>query len=384
MPRVTAVDGADTGSGPDERSGRTSGSAISLAVGELARGRLGRDAAAELAGMSSAEFDAVLAATDLRRDGGGDAIKPTISAVLPVFNEQENLLPLYERLAPALRAVGPYEIVFVDDGSSDRSPATILELRDRDPAVKLVQLTRNFGHQAALWAGVEHARGDAVVLMDSDLQDPPEVIHEFVQAWRAGHEVAYAVRQRRKESAVKRAGYYVFYRTFRALADVQMPVDSGDFCLMDRKVVDALKELPERGRFLRGLRSWVGYRQVGVPYERPARFAGDAKYTMRRLVRLAMDGLLSFSSFPLRLASYLGLLTAGAGVLYLLVAVAARLYAGEVPQGWTSIVAIVLILGGIQLLVTGVLGAYLARVYEETKDRPTYMVRDVHGLEPTR
>ncbi len=354
-------------------------SRLSLALGEFARGRLDEGAAAQLADMAPDHFRAFVAIAGLPQPAAEEP--PVISAVLPVFNERDNLHPLYERLAPVLERVGPYEIVFVDDGSSDDSAAIVLELRAKNPAVKLVQLTRNFGHQAALWAGVEHARGSAVVLMDSDLQDPPELVDDFVRAWRDGNEVAYAVRMQRKESPVKRAGYFLFYRGFRALAEVNMPVDSGDFCLMDRRVVDALKVLPERNRFLRGLRSWVGYRQIGITYERPARFAGDAKYTMRRLVRLAMDGLLSFSSFPLRLASYLGFLTAGAGVIYLMVAVVARLFAGRVPQGWTSLVAIVLIVGGIQLLVTGVLGAYLARVYDETKERPTYLVRTVHGLD---
>jgi dolichol-phosphate mannosyltransferase len=215
--------------------------------------------------------------------------------------------------------------------------------------------------------------------MDADLQDPPELLPTLVAKWREGNDVVFAVRRKRKEGRLKRAGYFLFYRLLRRLSEVDLPVDSGDFCLMDRKVVDALKSLPESNRFLRGLRGWVGFRQVGVEYDRPARLRGESKYTLRKLVRLAVDGLLAFSSVPLRLASVLGFLTTIAAVLYLLVAIAAKVFGGTVPAGWTSIIFVQLILGGVQLLMIGVVGEYLASTYQEAKRRPTYVVRAVHA-----
>lgn len=302
---------------------------------------------------------------------------PELSVVIPVYNEEENVGPLLERLTAVLDDLTDrWEVLFVDDGSRDRSVALIRAARDDEPRVKLIRLSRNFGHQAALNAGIDHATGEAVILMDADLQDPPEVLPDLVQAWRDGAEVAYGIRRRREGNVVKRAGYRVFYRLYRRLADIDVPLDSGDFCLMDRVVVDALVALPESQRFLRGLRSWVGFEQVGVPYDRPERHAGEPKYSFTGLIKLAVDGLLSFSAIPLRMASLLGLVTAFAGVVYIMFALAARLRTGDIPEGWTSTIAIVLVLGGVQLLMIGVLGEYLARVYAETKGRPSYIVRE--------
>lgn len=302
---------------------------------------------------------------------------PELSVVIPVYNEEENLEVLQQRLAAVLDDLTDrWEVVYVDDGSRDRSVAMIKAHHAADPRVKLIRLSRNFGHQAALNAGLDHARGDAVIMMDADLQDPPEVLPRFVAAWRDGAEVAYGIREHRQGNVAKRAGYRTFYRLYRRLADIDVPLDAGDFCLMDRVVVDAVVALPESQRFLRGLRSWVGFEQVGVAYDRPDRHAGEPKYSVTGLIRLAVDGLLSFSATPLRMSSLLGLATAAAGVLYILFALAARLRTGDIPEGWTSTVAIILVLGGVQLLMIGIVGEYLARVYAETKARPSYIVRE--------
>ena len=233
----------------------------------------------------------------------------TLSVVLPVHK-------LYQRLNEVLSAIESYEIIFVNDGSSDRSAEIVIELHAIDPRIKLVNLSRNFGHQAAITAGIDHSNGQAVILMDADLQDPPELIPQMLECWRKGAEVVFAVREKRKEFFLKRAAYFAFYRLLQVISNIDIPLDSGDFCLMDHKVVRHIRALPERNRFLRGLRSWVGYKQIALPYEREARHAGEAKYTFRKLVRLALDGILSFSSFPLRLAAYIGLLTCLAGVIY--------------------------------------------------------------------
>ncbi len=212
--------------------------------------------------------------------------------------------------------------------------------------------------------------------MDADLQDPPELIPQMLEQWRKGAEVVFAVREKRREHFLKRAAYFTFYRLLQVVSNIDIPLDSGDFCLMDRKVVEHIKALPEKNRFLRGLRSWVGYKQVAMPYEREARYAGEAKYTFRKLVRLALDGILSFSSFPLRLAVYVGLLTCLAGVMYLLYVVSFYFFKGLAPQGWTSLITLVLLIGGMQLLLLGVIGEYIARIYDEAKRRPNYIVRE--------
>lgn len=323
--------------------------------------------------------EAVMLAQGREGAAVGRPARPRISFVIPMFNEEDNLPYLLEVLRGVCGRLPSYEVIFVDDGSSDRSAQMVLDAHRNDPCIKLIQLSRNFGHQAALTAGLERSSGEAVVLMDADLQDPPALVETFIERWQEGNEVVYAVRRKRKEGTAKRASYFVFYRTLRKLADIEIPLDSGDFCLMDRRVVDALNALPERSRFLRGLRTWVGFHQVGVDYERPARHAGEVKYTLRKLIRLAITGLLAFTSAPLRLASYLGFLTALAGTIYLGVALVARVVVGQVPAGWTSLIAIVLLLGGVQLIVTGVLGEYLAKVYEETKRRPAYVVGTSYG-----
>lgn len=346
--------------------------ARSLALGAVVRGRLTPEAAARLSSYAEQEL------RDLTATLGAPEDEPAVqvSVVIPAFNEEENLASLWERLAPVLDAVGPAELILVDDGSTDRTWAEICDLAAVDQRVRGLRLSRNFGHQAALSAGMAEARGEAVCFMDADLQDPPEMLERLVERWHDGHEVVYAVRRSRKEGLAKRAAYRSFYRVYRRLANIDVPVDSGDFALLDRKVVDELLALPEHNRFLRGLRSWVGFRQVGLEYDREARNAGEPKYTVRALFRLAVDGLLSFSAAPLRLASYLGVIVAIAGGLYIAVAVLYRVFLGGVPEGWTSLIAIVLTVGGMQLVVIGVLGEYVARIYDETKGRPNYLISE--------
>ncbi|MFZ6004087.1 MAG: glycosyltransferase family 2 protein [Actinomycetota bacterium] len=350
--------------------------ASSLAAGAVLRGRMSPEAAAQLSSYTAEELRAVSG----RRGPLTSGAPVLVSIVVPALNEEENLDSLWKRLAPVLDSLeGGGELVIVDDGSSDGTWHEIVRLSSDDCRVRGVRLSRNFGHQAALSAGMSHARGRTVCFMDADLQDPPELLGELLDQWRAGHEVVYAIRRSRQEGLPKRAAYRSFYRLYRRLANIDVPVDSGDFALLDRRVVDDILALPEHNRFLRGLRSWVGYRQIGVEYDRDARNAGEPKYTTRRLFRLALDGLLSFSAAPLRLASYLGIVVAVAGGIYIGVAIVYRLFLGGVPEGWTSIIAVVLAVGGMQLIVVGVLGEYVARVYDESKGRPNYLVSETTG-----
>jgi glycosyltransferase involved in cell wall biosynthesis len=360
------------------RGGDMAEVARSLAVGSVLRARLSPEEAAQLSSCTVHE---------LRGLAPAEAPSPfdpsvQVSVVIPAFNEEENLDALWERLRPVLDAAGGGEVVIVDDGSADRTWPMIVGMAAADPRIRGVRLSRNFGHQAALSAGMAHARGRSVCFMDADLQDPPELLLELMDQWRAGNEVVYAVRRSRQEGLAKRTAYRLFYRLYRRLANIDVPVDSGDFALLDRRVVDELLALPEHNRFLRGLRSWVGYRQVGVEYDRDARNAGEPKYTTRRLFRLALDGLLSFSAAPLRLASYLGIVVAFAGGIYVGVAIVYRLFFGGVPEGWTSIIAVILAVGGMQLIVVGVLGEYVARIYDESKARPNFLVAETTGAQP--
>jgi dolichol-phosphate mannosyltransferase len=299
-----------------------------------------------------------------------------ISVVVPLFNEERNVNDLHRRLKMTLRSLEvPYEILLVDDGSHDATPALIDELRAMDRNVACVHLSRNFGHQAAISAGIDHARGQALIVMDGDLQDPPEVVPQLVAKWREGYEVVYAVRRHRKESLLKRGTYAAFYRLLRAISDLDIPIDSGDFCLMDRRVVDLLRHLPERMRFVRGLRSFVGFRQVGLAYDRAARAAGRSKYTLPGLIGLALDGLVSFSSYPLRLVTQLGFVTILVALGLLVWVLTDAFFFQTAPKGWASTGVIVLFMGAVQLFSIGILGEYLRLIFLEVKQRPTYIVR---------
>jgi dolichol-phosphate mannosyltransferase len=306
---------------------------------------------------------------------GGPA--PTVSVVVPLFNEEENVAELHRRLGPVLQSLElPYEILLVDDGSRDQTPALIDSLIRKDGNVAGLHFSRNFGHQAAVSAGIDHARGQVVIVMDGDLQDPPEVLPQFIAKWREGYEVVYAVRHSRKEGPLKRLGYFGFYRLLRAISDLEIPLDSGDFCLMDRRVVDVLKHLPERMRFVRGLRSFAGFRQIGLAYDRGPREAGKPKYTVGALLFLAFDGLISFSSYPLRMVTYLGILTIGIALVLLVWVVSSSLYNRTVPQGWASTLVTLLFMGSVQLFSLGIIGEYVRLIFLETKGRPTYIIRD--------
>jgi dolichol-phosphate mannosyltransferase len=301
--------------------------------------------------------------------------------VVPVLNEQQVLPAFYARLKAVLATLpDASEVIFVDDGSFDGTPALLDGWAAADASVRVIHLSRNFGHQAALTAGLDHASGDAVVLIDADLQDPPELISLFHARWREGYQVVLGQRRSREEGFVKRALYHLFYKTLHLLADIEIPLDSGDFSLMDRTVVTALRRLPERTRFLRGLRSWVGLKQVAVEYDRPARESGESKYTLPKLLKLAFDGIVSFSAAPLRLALLFGALISLAGFVLIGVLFYLRLqHAFDLP-GWTSLMVVVLFLGGIQLLAVGIVGEYIARIYEEVKNRPVYLVARSAGF----
>ena len=301
-----------------------------------------------------------------------------ISVVAPVYNESGSLAELHRRLTLTLAELDTYEIVLVDDGSSDGSWGRLLELAARDPQLRLLRLSRNFGHQAALSAGMDAARGDAIVLMDADLQDPPELIPQLVAKWRDGFDVVYAVRADREgEHRLRLASISLFYRLLHRITPTAIPENAGDFRLLSRRAADAITAMPERARFLRGMTSWIGYRQTGVPYTREARFAGESKYPTRKLVRLALDGITSFSTAPIKLVTGIGLALVVFCVGVLAWTLYVRLFTTDAPQGWTSVIAVVLLLGGVQLLSLGVIGQYVARIFDETKQRPLYLVDEV-------
>lgn len=303
---------------------------------------------------------------------------PMLSIVIPVFNEEENLPALHARLTRTLTEQGlDYEIVFVDDGSHDRSPEILRRLEAEDHRVVVVEFARNFGHQVAISAGLEHTRGRVVSIMDADLQDPPEVLHTFLAKWQEGWEVVYAVRTERKEWWGKRLAYAGFYRLLQRVANIEIPLDAGDFCVMDRKVVDLLVRMPERNRFVRGIRSWVGFRQVGVPYERQTRHAGTPKYTLRKLIYLALDGLVSFSHMPLRIITLLGFTVSLLSFLVALFYFIKKLTIGVGVAGFTTLVVSIFFLAGIQLMTIGVIGEYIGRISDEVKHRPLYVARRV-------
>ena len=312
-----------------------------------------------------------------------------ISVVLPVYNEEEVLPTLYERLNRAAQTWGQeYEIILVNDGSTDRSAEQLFDIHQRDPRWKVLSFSRNFGHQAAISAGIHYSSGDAVVIMDADLQDPPEELGRFLAKWQEGYQVVYAIRTKRKEGILKRAAYAGFYRVLRRVASIDIPLDSGDFCVLDRSVVEVLRALPERTRFVRGLRSWAGFRQIGVAYERHARQMGAVKYTFSKLVQLALDGIFSFSNTPLKVSGWLGIGLCAASLLLIALLIGWRIADVQVfgmnPNavvGWTSLCSLILLLAGMQMLVIGIIGEYLARVFDEVKSRPPWIIADACGFD---
>ena len=308
----------------------------------------------------------------------------TYSIVIPIYNEEENIPELYQRLRKIIhRLEGEVELILVDDGSGDRSLQLMAEIHQQDSRVRYLSLARNFGHQIAVTAGLNFSQGQVVIVMDGDLQDPPEIILEMVDKWRQGYHVVYAQRIiRRQENWFKRMMAYVFYRVLKRLADVDIPTDTGDFCLMSRQVVDILNSMPERNRYIRGLRAWVGFPQTAVKFQRDPRFAGEVKYTFTKSLGLAIDGVISLSRRPLVLATYLGLIAAGVALLMMVLVLYWRLYQPSTQLvGYGIITIAIFFLGAVQLICLGILGEYVGRIYDEVKQRPTYTLKEIVGFE---
>jgi len=312
---------------------------------------------------------------------------PTISIVVPCYNEEAVIAESHRRLAAVAdaRQTEQFEFVYIDDGSRDGTLQLLRDIAVNDGRVRVISFARNFGHQIAVTAGIDHAIGDAVVLIDADLQDPPEVIPEMIEQWKSGFQVVYGVRTDRPgESRFKLISAHVFYRLLNQLSDTPIPLDTGDFRLMDRSVVDILREMPEKDRFLRGLVSWIGFNQVALPYRRDVRFAGVTKYPLRKMIRFASDGMISFSVKPLKLAMMIGAACAALASLGIVWVLAGRLLTNNWVPGWTATIIAILFLGGIQLLCTGILGEYIGRIYMQAKGRPLYVISERFGFEFNR
>lgn len=316
---------------------------------------------------------------------------PELSLVIPCYNESDVLPLLRERLLQSLSRIGAgWEVILVDDGSQDDTFRQLAAMHAADPRFKVLSFSRNFGHQTAVFAGLSRARGDFVAVMDADLQDPPEFLLKCLDKLKEGYDVVYAVRRKRKENLVKKICYGVFYRLLKTIAEVEIPLDSGDFCVMRQRVVAVLRDMPERNMFVRGLRAWSGFRQIGVEYEREARAAGNTKYPLTKLLRLAMDGVFAFSAFPLRMAAYVGFASLAVALLATAFLIAWKTagfrilghYPSEVP-GWTSLVCLMLFLNGIQFLILGIMGEFIGRIYNETKQRPRWIIREALGVAKT-
>ncbi|KNH21394.1 glycosyltransferase [Priestia megaterium] len=308
------------------------------------------------------------------------------SIVVPVYNEEEVIHETYRRLTEVMRSTKEaYELLFVNDGSRDRTAEILKEYSEQDPAVVLLDFARNFGHQIAITAGMDYARGEAVVVIDADLQDPPELILEMIEKWKQGFDVVYAKRTKRKgETYFKKQTAAMFYRFLRAMTDIDIPLDTGDFRLLDRKVCNQMNSIQEKNRFVRGLVSWVGFKQTAVEYERDERLAGESKYPLKKMLKLSMDGITSFSYKPLKLASYAGVTLSGIGFIYLLVVLYLKLFTDSTITGWSSLIVIQLFFSGIILIILGMIGEYIGRIYDETKNRPLYIVREKYQLEPRK
>lgn len=309
--------------------------------------------------------------------------RPQYSLVLPIYNEEDTIPELVRRLGELMdKFDGEAEAILVDDGSSDSSYQLMIAARETDPRFKLLRLSRNFGHQIAVTAGLDVASGEAVIVMDADLQDPPEVALDLAARWREGYDVVYAVREERHgDSPFKRATAAGFYRLFKRMSDVDVPLDVGDFRLVDRRALDAFRSMRESNRYVRGMFSWIGFRQVGVPFSREERFAGETKYPLRKMVKFATDGIVSFSAYPLRLALKVGFVVSAFSFLLGIVFLVSRLAGFYSVPGLASVAVFVAFLGGIQLLLLGIMGEYIARIHDEVKGRPLYLVSETQGLD---
>ena len=313
-----------------------------------------------------------------------------ISIIIPCYNEEEVLHALRERLTNACEQWSyNWEVIAVDDGSRDRTWEMLGQFQKEDSRWKCLSFSRNFGHQAAVSAGLFHASGDAIFIIDADLQDPPEELHRFISKWEEGYDVVYGVRQKRKEGFLKRFCYWAFYRLMAKAVQFEIPLDSGDFCLMSRRIVDTLNLMPERNRFVRGLRAWAGYKQTAIPYERHGRAAGNPKYDFTKLLKLALDGMISFSGLPLKIAAQFGFIVSALSILGIIFTVFQRLFSeffhsiGLAPvPGYATITSAILFMGGVQLMFLGVIGEYLFRIFDEVKQRPGWIVREGLGIKP--
>lgn len=308
--------------------------------------------------------------------------KIVLSIVVPMYNESENIFVFYERVVSVLEKLGlPFEIICVNDGSKDNTMELLLTLHEKDPRIKVIDFSRNFGKEIALSAGIDFASGEAIIPIDADLQDPPELIPELVSKWREGYEVVYATRtQREGETFLKKFTSHVFYRIIRLLTRFDIPKDTGDFRLMDRRVVKSLKQLREQHRFMKGLFSWVGFKQVSVPYQREPRYAGKTKWNYWKLWNFALEGITSFSYAPLQFATYFGLIVALISFIYGTFLLINTLFNGNPVPGYPSLMVVILFLGGVQLFTIGIIGEYIGRIYNESKRRPLYIVRETYGL----
>jgi glycosyltransferase involved in cell wall biosynthesis len=311
--------------------------------------------------------------------------KPRYTVIAPCWNEEGNLPELYRRIKEVLEQTNePWELLLINDGSTDRTAELMRELNQTDPRVHFVEFARNFGHQLAVTAGMDYALGDAVVLIDSDLQDPPELILEMIEKWKQGYQVVYAIREERKgETWFKLFTAKLFYRIIYRITDVDIPLDTGDFRLMDRQVVAQMQKMREHHRFIRGMTSWVGFKQTGVYYVREERFAGETKYPIRKMVRFAITAITGFSIFPLQLATFLGFIIALLSAIFILVVIIARLSGGHAFEGQATTLVMVLFLGSIQLISLGIVGEYLGRIYDEVRGRPLYVVNEAVGFDDT-
>ena len=303
-----------------------------------------------------------------------------LSIIIPVYNEESNVNLLYDRLTKVVLALGlSYEFIFINDGSKDKTIALVKNLVKKDKHIKYIDFSRNFGHQIAVTAGLDLSMGKAVVIIDADLQDPPELIKDLYEKMQEGYEVVYAKRRKRDgESFMKKFTARTFYRILKSITSVEIPVDTGDFRIMDRKVVNVLKNMPEHHRFIRGQISWIGFNQTFVEYDREERFAGETGYTYRKMIKFALDGITAFSDFPLRLATFMGFMVSGIAFFVLLYALYMRLIVENYVPGWTSVITSVLFLGGVQLITIGIIGEYISRINTEAKRRPLYIVKDTN------
>ncbi|MEK7671251.1 MAG: glycosyltransferase family 2 protein [Bacteroidota bacterium] len=304
------------------------------------------------------------------------------SIIIPIYNEELTLPELRSRLIEATVSLDePFEVILIDDGSKDRSFELMRQIREEDERFKIIRLSRNFGHQIAISAGMDFAKGDAIIVMDGDLQDPPELLPQMIAKWKEGYQVVYTVKTSRKENNLKRLAFKSFYRILHALSSIQIPMDAGNFSLMDRKVVEVMKHIPERHRYISGLRAWVGFKQTGIEYDRGARFAGEPQMSTGRLFSLALDGIFSFSNIPLRVAAYVGFIAASISFAGGLFVIYEKLFTNKAILGWASTIVTITFLGGLTLMTLGVIGEYLGRIYDEVKQRPLYIISEGIGFQ---